>query len=369
MIVSTTLVGPGTLDALDDALASVRDQVDRFLVILTDPAIADRDVEHSARRAGLKRSRLVVRRFDWIGDFSAARNFALEAAAELAYDTPDRAALPEYWALTLDTDERLHFDGLDLRRRLRETETDLFLVLQADGSYAKERLFRLGPAWRWTGRTHEALPWLEGTKRETLSGVTFSELSKSAEQLTAKFERDKRILLEDVGTGSPTAKTARSWYYLGESYSGLGQLEQAVGAFACCGCSSAWPEEAAFAHYRAADLECKRNRFEHAIAHAGAGLVRHAGIAELGWIASFACYRLGRYQQAVHWGLIAASCGSFQGTEHIFERHGFRYPPALWEGPWDVVAHAYETLGMTEQASRAHAKKKAAEALRLKMAP
>lgn len=358
MIVSTTLVGPGTIDVLDEALASVRDQVDCCLVILTDAELAERDVVHSARRAGVKRERLVVRRFDWVGDFAAARNFALEAVAELAGT----------WALTVDTDERLDFDGLDLRRLLAQTDTDLFLVLQSDGSYSKERIFRLGKPWRWTGRTHEALPWVVGTTRETLSGVSFSELPKTPEQLRAKFERDKLLLLEDVGSGGPTAKTARSWYYLGESHYGLGELEQAVFAFGCCGHASGWAEEAAFAHYRAAEVECKRGRFYHAVEHAGAGLVRHAGIAELGWIAGYASYKLGRFEQAIHWGMIAAGSGSFQGTARLFERLAFRYPPALWEGPFDVIANAYAALGMHEQSARALAKKRAAESLRLKAA-
>jgi tetratricopeptide (TPR) repeat protein len=356
VIVSTTLVGPDTLDVLEAALSSVTVHVDRCLVILTDPTIDERELVHAARRGGVKRERLVVRRFEWLGDFSAARNFALEAAAGAGAT----------WAVTVDTDERLHVGDFDLRRHLAETEADLLLVPQADGSYAKERIFRLGKPWRWTGRTHEALPWIDGTKRQTLDGVTFSELAKSPEQLRAKFERDARILGDELSCVLPAPDNARAWYYLGESYMGLDDLESARFAFETCAEYSGWNEEAAWSRYRCADIACRQGRFDDAIEHAALGLTKHAGLAELAWIAGIAAFRARRFDQAIHWATLSASVGWFSGTGRWIQRTGFRYPPALYEGPYDILWHAYLAIGEHEQAVRARARKAAAEKLRVR---
>ncbi len=353
MIVSTTLVGPGTLDVLEAALASVRDQVDRCLVVLTDPEIADRELVHAARRGGVPPARLSVCRFQWIDDFSAARNFALDQAE----------ALGATWSVTVDTDERLHFDGVDLRALLAETDVDLYLADQVDGSYAKERAFRLGKGWRWQGATHDSCPWSPDARRQTLAGVTFSELSKTPEQLRAKFERDRQILSRELEQRLPCAGNARSCYYLGESFHGLGDLEQAIFWFETCAEFSAWNEEAAWARYRAADLSCRLGQFDRAIEHAALGLTKHAGFGELGWIAGIAAFRAGRFEQAIHWATLSASVGWFSGTGRWIQRRGFRYPPALWEGPYDILWHAYDAIGEHEQAARARARKAAAEKL------
>jgi len=359
VIVSTTLVGPGTVDVLDQALESVHDQVDACLVILTDPEIDEREIVHAARRGRVKRERLILSRFDWVGDFAAARNFALDRA---------RVELGATWSVTLDTDERLHFaDGVRLASLLADSRVDVFLVMQADGSYAKERLIRLSLPYRWRGATHECLPLLGGGElRQTLAGVTFSELAKSPEQLRAKFSRDVQILSLELVANKPSAANARAWFYLGESYHGLGKLEDAVHAFETCARVSAWNEEAAWSRYRAADLECRRERFDAAIEHAALGLIKHAGIAELAWIAGLASFRAGRFDQAIHWATLAASIGWFSGTGRWIQRLGFRYPPALWEGPYDILWHAYAAVGDVEQATRARARKAAAEKLRLK---
>lgn len=364
MIVSTTLIGPDTLDQLDEALESVRGVVDLVLLIPTDDAISDSDCKHAARRAGFG-AHFAVERFSWVDDFSAARNFALAASTQIA------AGNAPSWAITLDTDERLSLPS-DLREQLAATKTDLFLVAQADGSYAKERIFRIGKGFRWVGATHEAMPWVDGATRETLAGATFRELPKTPEQLKAKFERDRqileRVITESLSRDAPQPERARPWFYLGESLDGLGETDKAVAAFLACATASTWDEEAAWAHYRAAALFCRVGRYAESIATAAKGLALHAGIAELAWIAAVSSYRLGRYAQAVHWALMAVPAGMYQGTstgrEPAFARSGFRHPPALWEGPFDVLAHAYERLGMHDQAARAAAKMRSAELLR-----
>ncbi len=179
MIVSTTLTGSNA-DIIGDALASIAPQVDRCIVI--DTGARDDTLEVARRVAGDK---LFVREFPWRNDFAAARNFALQAATQLG----------ARWAVTVDTDERMHFaDGVSLKQELLKCKAKVVLITAADGSYAKERIFRLPTRLAWKGPTHEAVDGKREGEDATLAGIHFSELAKEPAALKAKFERDVAIL-------------------------------------------------------------------------------------------------------------------------------------------------------------------------------
>jgi glycosyltransferase involved in cell wall biosynthesis len=158
LIVSTTLTGSNS-DIIGDALASVLQQVDRCIVI--DTGAKDDTIDIARRLAGDK---LLLREFPWKDDFAAARNFALEAAAEAGAT----------WAVTLDTDERLLFDrDFDLARALARTQAQVCMVVDDVGSYSKERIVRLPAKVRWEGPTHECLMGRTAAETLTLRGVRF----------------------------------------------------------------------------------------------------------------------------------------------------------------------------------------------------
>ncbi|MEE2789190.1 MAG: glycosyltransferase [Myxococcota bacterium] len=130
-----------------DAIRSVRGVADQVVVI--DTGSTDRTVE-LAKSAGAE-----VGFFEWVGDFSAARNASLDAA------TMD-------WVLVLDADERLAEDSKTaLRAVLEECDDpdDLRVVCvriknyTRDGHYMSDgfsgRLFRRDPSMRFEGRVHE----------------------------------------------------------------------------------------------------------------------------------------------------------------------------------------------------------------------
>ena len=87
-LVSTTLTG-NAAPIIGDALASVVRWVDACLVI--DTGVTD-DTLAIARNVA--KDKYVERSFAWMDDFSAARNFALDAAHDIGGD----------WAVTLDTE-------------------------------------------------------------------------------------------------------------------------------------------------------------------------------------------------------------------------------------------------------------------------
>lgn len=324
-IVSTTLSG-NSQEIIGDALRSVVDWVDWCLLI--DTGISDDTLGVAHDIAGEK---LVVRQFPWQDDFAAARNFALQAAYELGAD----------WAVTLDTDERIDVQEVDIRAALATTSATSLHVVQANGTYGKERIFRLPARGRYVGPTHEAFIH-DGGGAETLTGVIFSELSKSQEQYRQKAERDIAILTRHTAAHPDDP---RWFYYLGDSYAGLDRHEEAIGAFRTCASLNGWDEEGAWAMYRAAECLLKLGRPVEAIEACALGMARHAGLAELPWLAAYASWQAGKPAQAAYWARQSIAMGHFAGAGASVPRIGFRHPPALWEGPYDVLRYALRAIG------------------------
>jgi hypothetical protein len=324
-IVSTTLSG-NARDIIADALRSVVDWVDWCLVI--DTGITDDTLEIARQIAGEK---LVIREFPWQDDFSAARNFALAAAAELG------AA----WAVTLDTDERIESRGVDLRTALETRDADSLRVAKATGYYAKERFFRLPARGEWSGPTHEA--YLRGDgETDLLADVVFAELPKSDEEYRRKAERDVAILARHT---AEHPDDPRWFYYLGDSLAGLERHEEAIAAFRICADLRGWDEEAAWAMYRAGQSYLRLDRPLDAVDAYAHGMARHAGLAELPWMAAYASWQAGNPAQAAWWARVAIPMGHFAGHGAAVPRINFRHLPGLWEGPYDVLRFALRALG------------------------
>lgn len=347
MIVSTTLTGSNA-GIIRDALASVVRQVDRCIVI--DTGAKDDTLAVAREVAGDK---LVVREFPWRNDFSAARNFALQAATEAG----------AHWAVTVDTDERLVFDeGVELRRLLERTKARVLLVAQVDGSYAKERIIRVPCNLHWTGPTHEALEGQRAGESEILPGVRFTELKKDAKQIRAKFERDAAVLAEYV---REHPDVPRWHYYLGASLHDLRRYEEAIEAFRACAALRGWNEEGAWACYRAADCCCSLKRWVEAIDMCAQGLALRPATAELAWLAGYAAFNARRYEDAIAWSNMAVVNGNYDGAGAGFARISFRNPEALYEGPYDVLRWTFERLGNHEAAKAAAREAAAAKKMRL----
>jgi hypothetical protein len=324
-IVATTLVG-SSREIIGDALRSVIDWVDWCLLV--DTGITDDTVAIAHQIAGDK---VVLRQFPWRDDFAAARNFALEAAAEIGAD----------WAVTLDTDEWLDCRGIDVRAVLAKSDADALHVRHVGGSYGKERFFRLPARGRFVGPTHEAFI-SDGARSGTLPGIVFEELPKSPEDYRRKAERDITILSRHT---AEHPDDPRWFYYLGDSLAGLGRHDEAIAAFRRCASLNGWDEEGAWALYRAAECFLSLDRPGDAVETCATGMARHAGLAELPWLAAYASWQAGRPAQAVYWARQAIAIGHFAGAGATVPRIGFRYPPALWEGPYDVLRFALRAIG------------------------
>ena len=345
-IVATTLTGSNA-GIIGDALASVVGQVDRCIVI--DTGATDDSIDIARAIAGDK---LEVRTFKWQNDFATARNFALDAAAEMGGT----------WAVTVDTDERLLFEpGVRLAHLLAATRAQVCMVLDDVGTYSKERIVRLPARVRWAGPTHECLEGRTNADTTTLQGVRFHELPKDPAAARRKFERDLSILKRHA---RQHPRQARWLYYLGVTHQQLGDHAAAIDAFRACAELRGWEEEGAWACYGAAESCCSLRRWDDALQFCAAGLAIRPATAELAWLAGFAAYKGMRFGDAVAWSNMAIANGLYRGQGAQFERISFRHPPALYEGPYDVLRWAYQALGNEEAAVAAAAEYERAKAMR-----
>lgn len=337
-LVATMLSG-NSEDLVIDAIHSAIDWIDELLLI--DTGITDATVQRARRASGEK---FACVSYAWEHDFASARNAAIQFAEQ-------RDAT---WVMTLDTDERMtlsHYPDRDALIAEIESDPDVstWLVAAQDDSYSKERFIRLPTQLRWCGRTHEALQGASLSERAILRDCGFWESPKTAEQFRKKLDRDLLILLEETSTHP---LDARWWYYLGQTHAALDQKQMAVNAFTHCAQLDGWSEQSAWACYSAAKCLSEMKRFPEAEEIAAYGMTRDAGFPELPWIAAWCCYAESNDHRAIHWATMAASLGAVTGSHAGRDRVGFRFAPAWYEAPFDILRYAHRRLG-SEQAAAA----------------
>ena len=332
-IVSITLTGNNG-DVISGALESVVDWVDACLVI--DTGVVDDSLERAAEVAGDK---LVLRHFPWRNDFAAARNAAFDFAAELDAD----------WAVIVDTDERIVIGTTDLRVRFATATDNAFSIPVQQGTYSKVLFFRLPVHGQYIGPIHEYFAITDGAIGK-LAGTSFVADWKPQENAALKYSG----YLAGLQAWSVQHPEDPRWhYYIGDTLQILRRYEEAVSSFDRCAGLGGWDEEGAWACYRAAECLIILERFGEAIDRCARGMVIHPGLAELPWLAAFASWKLGHHGKAVAWARLSISMGHFAGEGKRVPRVGFRHPPALYEGPYDVLRFALRALGRGDDADTA----------------
>ena len=159
-----------TDDLALDALRSALPHVDVCLLIDTHP-VDDPDALYPfTREREVAGDKLLVYRhgpITWDTPACQFRNFGLELAATTGC----------HYAITLDTDERLHLaPGFDIRAQLARTTPDLVITDDLPRSYSKERIFSLPARGKWLEATHEWFDPAPGARVEKWDGLRFSEI-------------------------------------------------------------------------------------------------------------------------------------------------------------------------------------------------
>lgn len=192
--------------------------------IVVDTGSTDRTVE-IAEAMGAK-----VYHFQWIDDFAAAKNFAIDQAN---YE----------WIAFLDADEYFTEEGarflLHAIRQLhplgKESILTAWVNLENDGAIAtvgtQRRIFRNIPTLRYQGRIHEAINSLDGHKVPTVDMV--EELSifhtgYGAEENKKKSGRNLRLIKLEL---KDHPDSYEMWGYMGQEYVAAQQWKEAEQAF------------------------------------------------------------------------------------------------------------------------------------------
>lgn len=336
-ICSVTLAGPGTEGIIGEALRSVVDVVDMCLIIDTSHIEKPYPLWDEVR--DITDGKWGIYSLPWRDDFAWMRNSALDLAARGTYD----------WALMLDTDERMLCPDPQLLRdelAAQPHTVGTLLAWHIDGSYGKQRLFRLPRRGHYEGPTHEFWVNDPGYRPSWLGSLKFDEAAKPDDALRHKLERDVRILSEYVNEHDE----ARWWFYLGQSEEGLGidplaRYERAV-------TTPGHSEIRGWAAFRAANTLIARGDAKRAKQIAMTGLMVYPHGPELFYIIAKACAELEQWHDAVAWAMHAGAAGQ-KGWGREVNRTGFIWPPAAWEAPFDLLARCYAKLGNKELARMA----------------
>jgi len=202
---------PGCLD-------SVKDLVDEIIIV--DTGSTDQTKETVTGYD--------IRWFDfnWIDDFSAARNYSVEKAAG-------------EWILVLDADERLPAGEADKIRALVSSGSGMAYNLNFRSTirgstagkifiHTHSRLFKNGLGFRFSGKVHEQIidSVIDAGGSLQNTDIFVDHIGYSNESASmSKIERNIRILEKEL---AEKPDDGNIYFYLGESYSQLEHWQSAI---------------------------------------------------------------------------------------------------------------------------------------------
>lgn len=184
------------LDRCLTAIKPILDNVDSELIV-TDTGSTDRTVEIAKKYTDK------VFYFEWINDFAAARNYALERAGG-------------EWFMSLDADEIFRSCDNIIRffssGEYRSFNSAYFVInnLSGDNSssytFNASRLTKILPETKFEGLVHETMNTFGG-KVKLLSDIAdhYGYCYDTVQEKELKFERNSGLLLERLKTENPTS--------------------------------------------------------------------------------------------------------------------------------------------------------------------
>jgi tetratricopeptide (TPR) repeat protein len=123
------------------------------------------------------------------------------------------------------------------------------------------RFLRSGMPWQYIGATREYLKVLPGaTSKRADYPIVRDHADGSSRKV--KFQRDIELLKEALARDS---SRARDWFYLGESYIGIGAFKEAAAAFTNCAMTTRSGEEKYMALLRSGESFAEMGDWRSAI--------------------------------------------------------------------------------------------------------
>jgi tetratricopeptide (TPR) repeat protein len=285
-ILSTTLLGPGSEKTVTEAILSVLDEVQGCIFI--DGGGGVQAVERAQQIAGDKY--LSGGTYKWHDNYGDARTFALNQARSYGAT----------FALTLDTDERVHLAHPWKAIVESQPNLDVFIVPDKTEGYHKERLIRCASKANWYGPVCEMLRGFHGPQGK-LPGY-FVEVEKTDLQHKARHERGVRLMR----TMLETENDYRWHHHLGACLLNLGSTTEARESFIAASLAAKSSETKAWARYRAAECLILEGKIEEAYELSARGLAGNSAfIKDFGWLLAYCHKQMGDLEMASHWAQLA----------------------------------------------------------------
>ena len=289
MTLSVCMIVKNEQDFINNCLNSI--QAAAHEIIIIDTGCSDKTIE-IARQFNVK-----VFPFQWVDDFSAARNEALKQATGK-------------WILQIDADETLDSASLEeIKQIISRTDTDAFTVSVRNYHPEEDmvkymdskqiRLFRNNRKYSYINAIHEqiALSIEENGGRIQDSSILIHHYGYQNKN-THKAQRN-RILLEKSVQNNP--EDGYLQFKLGETYKALQQNEAAKNCFlkALSGDGQGLSSEILDAIYlRLAQLELAENRYQESVQFARKSLLLNPDNALSLYIISIGLLYTGRVKEA-----------------------------------------------------------------------
>ncbi len=227
---------------------SIKDYIDYYVIV--DTGSTDDTVELIKREMSGYGIFGEVHRRPWV-NFGVNRQQALELAVRA-----NRAD----WLLFIDADEELGVSDPKFYEKFEPGVTYDIEKHHSGTRYAVPHLVNIRDSkWKWEGPVHNYLLHVEGSKQRKLlrdvwiiyhSGQGAKSHGVTQEE---KFLRDARLLEEDLKLNPDSA---RSQFYLGQSYKHAGHLEKAYEAYKKRVSMDGWIEETFMAQVELGRVAC-----------------------------------------------------------------------------------------------------------------
>lgn len=208
------------LDKCLSAIKPILDNVDSELIV-TDTGSTDKTVEIAKKYTDK------VLHFDWIGDFSAARNFGLEKAQGewfMMLDADDIFRSCDNITEFFNSGEYKKYNAASyISRNIIKTENG-----DTYGDILAPRMVKLHPETRYVNAIHEYLTTFDPPYKN-LKDIAdhYGYYYETQEQKQSKFRRNSELLLKRLEKEKDT--TPMLYVQLYEAYSGVGENDKALG--------------------------------------------------------------------------------------------------------------------------------------------